>query len=201
MTGENASTGKSTIVLAALAALGLGALIGVSLVEDEEVTVVAELATEEVVSTGGGPVFRFLAPEDVTVEHDEFGQAVPLRSGENHVARDTAPRSETLTITVEADESIEYKALMQQGDTITYRWSTDGGEVYYDFHAHDEAFGPEFFTRYDEGEGTSRAGSIMAGYSGQHGWFWLNLEAVPTTITLEVSGFYDDVIEIDLGGY
>ena len=97
--------------------------------------------------------------------------------------------------------TVEYKAVMQQGDSIAFRWSTDGGEMYYDFHAHDEAFGPEFFTRYDEGEGTERSGTIVAAYDGQHGWFWLNLEAEPTTITLEVSGFYDEVVEIDLGGY
>ena len=197
--------GKSTLVLVLLAALGLGSLVGVSLVDKEQDAVTSEVTIDETapaaVSTDGAPVFRFLAPEDATVTHDEFGQAVPLRKGENFVARDREPKSESLTITVAGDESIEYKALMQQGDTITFRWSTDGGEVYYDFHAHDEAFGPEFFTRYDEGEGTSRAGSIMAGYSGQHGWFWLNLEAEPTTITLDVSGFYDEVVEIDLGAY
>jgi len=197
--------GKSTLVLVLLAALGLGSLVGVSLVNKDEDTVTSDVTIDEiapaVASTDGAPVFRFLAPEDATVEYDEFGQAVPLRNGENFVARDGEPKSESLTITVAADESVEYKALMQQGDTVAFRWSTDGGQVYYDFHAHDEAFGPEFFTRYDEGEGTTRSGSIMAGYSGQHGWFWLNLEAEATTITLDVSGFYDEVVEIDLSGY
>ncbi len=194
--------GKSTLVLIALAALGLGALIGVSLVDDQVATEEPAAAKDVVIaSTGGAPVFRYLAPEGVTVEYDEFGQAVPLASGENFIAREAAPKSETLEITLEADASVEYKAIMKQGDSIAFRWSTDGGEAYYDFHAHDDAFGPEFFSRYDEGEGTGRSGSIVAAYSGQHGWFWLNLEAEPTTITLEVSGFYDEVVEIDLGGY
>ena len=114
---------------------------------------------------------------------------------------DGAPKSETLTITLDLDGTVEYKALMQQGDNIAFRWSTDGNDVYYDFHAHDDAFGPEFFTRYDEGEGAERSGSIMAAYSGQHGWFWLNLGDGPTTITLEVYGFYDEVIEIGLEDY
>jgi len=170
--------GKSTLVLIALAALGLGTLIGVSLIDEpaavEEQAPVAEVA---VASTGGAPVFRFLAPGDVSAAEDEFGQPIGL------------------------DESVEYKALMQQGDTIAFRWSTDGGEVYYDFHAHDDAFGPGFFSRYDEGEGTSRSGSIMAAYTGQHGWFWLNIADGPTTVTLEVSGFYDEIVEIDLSGY
>lgn len=195
--------GKSTLILIALAALGLGALIGVSLVDDqvatEEAVVTNDMAAA--VSSGGAPVLRYLAPEGVSVEYDEFGQAVPLASGENFIAREGAPKSETLTFTLEADASVEYKAVMNQGDAITFRWSTDGGQAYYDFHAHDEAFGPEFFTRYDEGEGTERSGAIVAAYAGQHGWFWLNLEGEPTTITLDVTGFFDEVVEIDLGGY
>jgi hypothetical protein len=195
--------GKSTLILIALAALGLGALIGVSLVDDQAATEqpVATTDLAPVASTGGAPVLRYLAPEGVTVEYDEYGQAVPLASGENFIAREGAPKSETLTITLEADASVEYKAIMKQGDAVAFRWSTDGGQAYYDFHAHDDAFGPEFFTRYDEGEGTERAGSIVAAYDGQHGWFWLNLEGGPTTITLEVAGFYEEIIEIDLGGY
>ena len=194
--------GKATLVLIALAALGLGTLIGVSLV-DEPAAVAEQVPAAEVAvaSTGGAPVFRFLAPGDVNVEEDEFGQPLPAANGENFVGREAAPKSETVTITIGLDESVEYKALMQQGDTIAFRWSTDGGDVYYDFHAHDEAFGPEFFSRYDEGEGISRSGSIMAAYTGQHGWFWLNIADGPTTVTLEVSGFYDEIVEIDLSGY
>jgi hypothetical protein len=194
--------GKSTLVLIALAALGLGTLIGVSLIDEPAVIEEQAPATEvAVASTGGAPVVRFLAPGDVSVEEDDFGQPLPVADGENFIARDGEPKSESLTITIDLDESVELKALMQQGDAIAFRWSTDGGEVYYDFHAHDEAFGPGFFSRYDEGEGTSRAGAIMAAYTGQHGWYWLNIADGPTTVTLEVSGFYDEIIEIDLGGY
>jgi hypothetical protein len=194
--------GKSTLILIALAALGLGTLIGVSLIDERAVIEEQAPATEvAVASTGGAPVFRFLAPGDVSVEEDDFGQPLPAADGENFIARDGEPKSESLTITIGLDESVEIKALMQQGDAIAFRWSTDGGEVYYDFHAHNEAFGPRFFSRYDEGEGTSRSGAIMAAYTGQHGWYWLNIADGPTTVTLEVSGFYDEIVEIDLGGY
>lgn len=193
--------GKSTLVLILLAGLGIGALVGMSLVDDAPVEGPVVDAPVAVASTGGAPVFRFLGPDDVTVGLDDFGQPLPSAVGENFVARDRVPKSETITVSLGLDAATEYKALMQQGDTIAFRWKTDGDEVYYDFHAHDEAFGPDFFTRYDEGEGTERSGSIMAPYSGQHGWFWLNLGDTPTTITLEVSGFYDEIIEIDLEGY
>ncbi|MGI9271915.1 MAG: hypothetical protein ACR2QT_09075 [Woeseiaceae bacterium] len=198
--------GKSTLVLVTLAALGLGALIGFSLVDEEAADVVTETATGAAAmpgaaDTGGAPVYRFLSPETTSVEHDEYGQAVPGANGENHIPRDGELKTEVLEITLELDAVTEYKALMKQGDSITYRWSTDGGDAYYDFHAHDVAFGDEFFTRYAEGEGSSSGGSIVAAYDGQHGWFWLNISDAPITITLEVMGFYDEIIEIDLEGY
>ena len=195
--------GKSTIVLVTLAAVGLGTLIGFSLVDEDE-PVVDSIAAEAVptaaVDGGGAPAFRFLSPESVSVEHDEYGQALPVAGGENFIARDRGLKTEILEIALDLDATVEYKALMQQGDSISFRWSTDG-EAYYDFHAHDEAFGDEFFTRYAEGEGSSSAGSIVAAYDGQHGWFWLNISDAPITITLEVMGFYDEIVEIDLGGY
>jgi hypothetical protein len=195
--------GKSTIVLVTLAALGLGALIGSSLVDEvEPESVAAEVASTGAVaaSTGGAPAFRFLSPDSVSVQHDEYGQVLPAASGENFIARDRGLKTEILEIALDLDATVEYKALMQQGDSISFRWSTDG-EAYYDFHAHDEAFGEEFFTRYAEGEGSSDAGTIVAAYDGQHGWFWLNISDEPITITLEVMGFYDEIIEIDLEGY
>jgi hypothetical protein len=194
--------GKATLVLIALAALGLGTLVGVSLVKDKDATETTTLIeSAPVESTGGAPVFRFLKPDGITVEHDEFGQPLPFMNGENFIRRDGAFKAETITIKLDVDETVEYKALMKQGDTLEFHWRTDSGEAYYDFHAHDDAFGPEFFTRYDEGEGAERSGSIMAAYKGQHGWFWLNLEDGPITITLDVAGFYDEIIEIDVGGY
>ena len=189
---------RSTLVLVLLAALGIGSLVGVSLVDEDAVQ---RPAGSDPVGIGGAPVFRYLGAEDVTLEYDEFGRPQASVEGENFIARDAGPASETVTLSLAVDEAVEYKALMQQGDTITFRWSTDGDNVYYDLHGHDPTFGEDFFTRYDEGEGTERSGSIMAPYSGQHGWFWLNLGDTPTAITLEVSGFYEEIIEIDLEGY
>ena len=188
--------GKSTIVLVTIAALGLGALIGTSLVDKAE----PESVAAEAAPTGGAPTFRYLSPDAVSIERDEYGQVQPVANGENFIASDRGLRTEILEIVLDLDATVEYKALMQQGDALAFRWSTDG-EAYYDFHAHDEAFGDEFFTRYDEGEGSGSAGSIVAAYDGQHGWFWLNISDAPITITLQVMGFYDEIIEIDLEAY
>ncbi len=198
--------GKSTIVLVTIAALGLGTLIGTSLVNKAEPeSVAAEAAptgsaSANAVDSGGAPTLRFLSPDSISIERDEYGQVLPAANGENFIARDRGLKTEILEIPLDLDATVEYKALMQQGDSLSFRWSTDG-EAYYDFHAHDEAFGEEFFTRYAEGEGSSSAGSIVAAYDGQHGWFWLNISDTPITITLEVMGFYDEIVEIGLEAY
>jgi hypothetical protein len=202
---------KATILLITLAALGLGSLIGVSLVEkevspptqavpeaDPQTQTIDEtpLATE--VSRGGAPLFRYFGPEDVSVNRDPFGDALPSALGENYIMGKGEYKSETVAIDLAAEGQTEYKALMQQGGTLVYSWSSDGEEVYYDFHAHDKAFGDDFFTRYAEGEAVSDSGMITAAYNGLHGWYWLNLQAKPLTITLKVTGFYDKIIKIDL---
>ena len=199
---ENQKVSKSTIVLLLVAASGLGSLIGVSFVGSNNPMQAEEAApNRSTASTGGAPQVRYIAPGDIAIETDEFGQTLSAATGENFVARNRKWKSESVTIDLPLDGAIEYKAIMRQGDTLVFDWSTDSGEVYYDFHAHDKAFGDEFFTRYDEGEGNARTGAIIAAYDGQHGWYWLNIADGPTTVTLNVAGFYDELINIDLEGY
>lgn len=195
---------KSTLALVVIATLLLGALIGAGVVKNNvEPTTTQSPADESVVAAvsveaGDTPVIRFLAPTGVEIQYDDFGSALPYLSGENFVGGQRAWRNETLSIEIEGDGAVEYKALMNQGDSLSFKWSVDGGQAYYDMHAHDPVFGDEFFTRYDEGEGVEASGTIIAPYNGQHGWFWLNLEAEPITITLEAAGFYKEIIKIDL---
>ena len=192
---------KSTIVLLLVAAIALGSLIGVSFVDSHHshpVPVEDVAVNRPAASTAGALQFRYIAPGDIAIETDEFGQTLSAATGENFVARNRSWKSESVTIDLPSDGAIEYKAVMQQGDTLIFTWSTDSGEIYYDLHAHDKAFGDEFFTRYDEGEGNTRTGAILAAYAGKHGWYWLNIADAPTTVTLNVAGFYDELIKIDL---
>ena len=194
---------KATIVMIMLAALGLGWLVGASLAEKDvaepvETTPASEPSAPQ--STGGAPVYRYLSPDDVTIEMDEFGSALPSADGENFVGREGEFKTETVVIELAMDGRTEFKAIMEQGDSLVFHWKTNRGNVYYDYHGHDPAFGNEFFTRYDEGEGGERSGSMVAPYAGQHGWYFLNIEEGPTTITLNVAGFYEEIVEIELGG-
>jgi hypothetical protein len=35
----------------------------------------------------------------------------------------------------------------------------------------------------------------VAPFSGEHGWYWVNLNDHPVTITLTVTGYFDDMID------
>lgn len=192
--------GRATLVLVTLAAVGLGSLVGFSLVPDEkDASASIPASAGPIESTGGAPTFRYLTPEDVSDEWLAANAGAPFTQGENFVGRNTEWKSETLTIELVGDGRVEYKIFMSQGDAVLFNWAVDGEDVYYDFHAHDAAFGEKFFTRYDEGRGVRRSGAFVAPYDGQHGWYWQNLEPEPETITLEVAGFYDRVARMDLG--
>jgi len=192
--------GKATLVLVTLAALGFGSLVGFSLVDDEqEEAGVAPVDVAAMISTGGAPAFRYLSPDDADVTGHDAESGAPFASGENFVGRDGQWKSEVLEIELVGDSRVEYKVFMSQGDSFIFNWRVEGEEIYYDFHAHDDAFGEEFYSRYDDGRATGRSGTIVAAYDGQHGWYWQNLEPDDVTLTLEVAGFYNEILEMDIG--
>lgn len=110
-------------------------------------------------------------------------------------------RSDTLTIELDVGEQTEYKAIMNQGDALVYHWRLDNGTtVYTDFHAdpgeNAEGYPDRYYIRYAESETAEQAGSLVAPFDGNHGWYWLNIEEEPITITLEVHGFYERIDEL-----
>ncbi len=112
----------------------------------------------------------------------------------------SAFQSATLVINLDVGEQVEYKAVMQQGDALVYHWKLAKGVVYTDFHADPgegaEGYPDRYFIRYAESEVGESAGSLVAPFAGNHGWYWLNIEDYPITITLEVRGFYASIDEL-----
>lgn len=190
---------KTTLVLVTLAAVALGLLIGVGLADRQHGgPAPAVPAPTSLEALNGAPVFRYLKPEDFQGSASRRAGDGPATVGENFIKRDKAWKSETLQIELGPEGDVEYKVFMAEGDSIVFTWQVAGAKVYFDFHAHDDAFGKEFFTRYEKGEAEQGAGSILAPYTGQHGWYWRNLETRQATVTLEVAGFYDRIEEVEL---
>lgn len=132
---------------------------------------------------------------------EDFDYFDPETLGEPYSkTHERRPRSDTLTIELDVGEQVEYKAVMQRGAVIVFSWRVAEGIVYTDFHADpgENADGwPEgYFIRYRESETDHGAGSLVAPFDGNHGWYWLNIEERPIRITLELHGYYERIDEL-----
>jgi hypothetical protein len=131
------------------------------------------------------------------VEIPAFNEPVPLPNPAVHQVEDRPIQTRTLSLTLEPGQETEIKTVLRTSKVIEYTWKTDGGLVYCDLHGHDPAAGQDFFVRYREDQegATEATGSLVAPFDGEHGWYWLNISEVPVTITLTVTGFYDDIVD------
>lgn len=123
-------------------------------------------------------------------------EPAPLPNPEVHQHATTGYRTDLVEIHLAPDEELEYKAVLNQHQVLLYRWSTDHGEVYFDFHADAADTAPDFWVRYEEGEASGANGSLTAPFTGNHGWFWQNFNDHPITIRLEVVGYYEALHEL-----
>lgn len=81
---------------------------------------------------------------------------------------------------------------MEEGATLFYTWTAEGGRINFDLHAH---AGDENVT-YEKGRGkTSGEGSINTPFAGNHGWFWRNRDDANVTVTLLLRGDYSSIVQ------
>jgi len=123
---------------------------------------------------------------------------VPLPNPAVVQIKPDAARTEQRTITLQPGEKTEIKALLDTAQVILYNWRAEGGPVYTDFHGHEPEAGAAF-VRYEETQASTQGhGSLVAPFSGEHGWFWLNVSEVPVTITLQFTGYHSGVKDYGL---
>ena len=128
------------------------------------------------------------------VEVPDFNDPVPLPNPAVHQSEDRPIETRTMAITLPPEGETEIKTVLRESKVVVYHWETDRGAVYCDLHGHDPEAGSEFFVRYREDqEGSNVTGSLVAPFGGEHGWYWLNYNDFPVTITLTVTGFFDDI--------
>lgn len=132
---------------------------------------------------------------------EEFDYFEPETLGEPFSrTQDAEFKTVSMTVDLAEFEQVEVKAVMNQGDAIVYSWKLVEGEtVYSDFHADPievDQFPEMYFIRYHESEEAEAAGSLVAPFTGNHGWYWLNIEENPVSIELEVRGYFENLEEI-----
>lgn len=170
----------------------------------------AGLAKQAVVSlAGAGLVLAiFILPAEFGIDPTGLGERmgllelstasaavqfeeIPMAAPETARFYPAPVQSNVIEIPLELDEALEYKVRMQEGETLVYSWSVDNGTAYYDFHAESEPDGADIRYKEEQEGASGEHGSLVAPFDGVHGWYWLNLEDHPITITLRVSGFYE----------
>ena len=99
-------------------------------------------------------------------------------------------RSDEMSLTLAAGEGAEIKAQMAAGERLVFSWTSTGGGVDVDMHGEslDTRTGDRSYWAGEFEE--SGHGAFEAPMTGNHGWFWQNLNDAPVTITVKTSGFY-----------
>ena len=99
-------------------------------------------------------------------------------------------RSDEMSVTLAPGEGAEIKAQMAAGERLVFSWTSTGGGVDVDMHGEslDKSAGDRsYWTGEFEASGH---GAFEAPMTGNHGWFWQNLNDTPVTVTVKTSGFY-----------
>lgn len=144
-------------------------------------------------------LYESTEPATLQPRYDERGQSLPVMTESNLRRHDQQFKSETLEATLYPQSEMEFMTTIDQGEVMLFAWETSE-PLYNDFHGHQPGVNPDVWTRYADGTANRDQGSIVAPYTGEHGWYWVNEGDKPVTIKLTLSGYYKTVFRIDLSG-
>lgn len=136
-------------------------------------------------------------PSASTPQLDDFDRPLPSLVGVNVVTQTAPFRQETRIVQLAAGEEVEYKVQLEEGQTLLYSWRSNV-PLYTDFHAHQDEASTQSWIRYVESEGEEHHGQIVAPFTGDHGWYWINVGDAVAEIRLSVAGYYGELREIPL---
>jgi len=106
-----------------------------------------------------------------------------------------AYRADEMEITLPAGKGLEVKTHLAKGATLIYSWKTKNAEkVNHDFHGEPvNAKENEFESFILDDQISESRGTLIAPFTGVHGWYWQNRTAAPVTVVLRASGFYTEI--------
>ncbi len=108
----------------------------------------------------------------------------------------TAVRTDTTLVTLRPTKGGEIKLVMDAGTHVNYRWAVTGGAVNFDMHGDSINAPKNWFVSYRKGSSAvADSGELVAGFNGNHGWFWRNRGKSDVLIRLITSGAYARVEE------
>ncbi len=99
--------------------------------------------------------------------------------------------STEIRILLKAYQGKEAKATMKAGEEFTYKWSTDGAPVEYEFHGDPKGGDGQEYTSYEKGDSAGKDGKFRAPFEGRHGWYWKNNTNKPILVTASAKGGFE----------
>ncbi len=154
---------------------GMGSILGLTEMGEIKQQLATEAAADEALHGGD---------ESSSLMNDIFGLFVSTAHAQE-------AWQDEITFTLAPSESTEIKATMEEGATLNYAWTSTGGRVNFDLHAHADGDS----VTYEKGRGqTSGEGSFETPFAGDHGWFWRNRDDEAVTVTLQLRGAYSEIV-------
>ena len=105
-------------------------------------------------------------------------------------------RTDVIDIPLEAFGELEYKLGLNEGDSIVYQWDAveldEPEKLYAEFHGHTPPVnnvGDLMF--YRKANGATERGTLVAPFTGIHGWYLRNEGDDAIVVRLKVAGFYE----------
>lgn len=102
-----------------------------------------------------------------------------------------AYKTQQMSITLPPNKGGEIKAVMQEGDSFIFNWSSDA-PVNFDMHGEPfNAKNNEFTSYWKDVLHSESHGGFTAPFGGTHGWYWRNRGSEAVTVTVTVSGYFE----------
>ena len=140
-------------------------------------------------------------PAERNIDITGFGSAIGLTALSAPAAEDEASGNDSTAVGTQAEDEtvieispgrgLEYKFYIGAGEKLKFTWSTDGGELFYDFHGEPKGAAKNVFESFAAGTAAGAKGTLTAPFEGTHGWYWKNKSAEPVKVTLSTSGIYE----------
>lgn len=103
----------------------------------------------------------------------------------------SANRVDTTLVALPPGKGGEVKLVMPGGSRVGYVWRITNGVVNYDMHGDSTNAPKNWFVSYKKGQRVAAdSGELVAGFNGNHGWFWRNRGTRDVLVRLITSGSY-----------
>jgi hypothetical protein len=165
---------------------GIGRVLGLTQMGEVKLALAEEAASNAASEASADSVIA--ASEAVP------GTAAPAAVAGTVSAATRGERTDTTEITLVAGKGGEVKLRMPSGSKAAYSWTVTGGVVNYDMHGDSTNAPKDWFVSYKKRQRVSSdVGELVAGFSGNHGWYWRNRGSAPVTVRLVTTGSYGGI--------